>query len=877
MTDPAQAHDDGSADPKATATTGGKRSRWSAFRGLPRWLRLTTYAALALLLVAVALTVVGVTVVRRPLPETTGELSLSGLGESVDVLRDDNGIPHLYGDSMSDLVMAQGYVQAQERFFEMDLRRHVTAGRLSEMFGEDGLETDKYIRTMGWRRVAEQELAILQPETRTLLQAYADGVNAYLDDNDPSEIAVEYTILGLSGLDYRPEDWTPVDSLAWLKAMAWDLRGNMDEEIGRVLTAVGHTDEEVEQLYPAYPYADHDPIVGQGAVVDGVFDQDATGGTRNPQRPAWGEQRTAPFAAVQRGLERLPELVGRGDGVGSNSWVVGGEHTATGEPLLANDPHLGSSLPGIWMQMGLHCRTLSVECPLDVSGFTFSGVPGVVIGHNSEIAWGFTNLGPDVSDLFLEKLRGEDYRYDRRWRPLQIRHETIKVHGGRDFDLTVRETRHGPLLSDVSPELSSVGANTAAVSGADEGYAVSLAWTALEPGRTADAIFALNLATDWPSFRAAAADFAVPAQNLVYADRAGHIGYQAPGAIPIRQTGNDGTVPSEGWRPENDWTGDYVPFDGLPNELDPDEGFIVTANQAVIGEDYPYFLTGDWDQGYRSQQIRSRIEASPELSVKDMSSIQLDDHNPMAPTLVPYLLHVPSLSSSYYEDGRDLLGDWDFRQSVDSAPAAYYNAVWRSLLRLTFHDELRESLQPDGGDRWYAAVTGLLREPTASWWDDKTTDDEVETRDDILWQAMRDARDDLTKHVALDPDEWTWGALHELNLRTSTLGESGVAPVEWLVNREGFETGGGASTVNATGWNAAEGYEVTAVPSMRMVIDLADLDASRWISLTGVSGHPASSHYVDQTELWAKGDTLPWPHTRDAVDAATEDELTLTP
>ncbi len=878
MTDPeAQA-----ADASADAPT-DRRGWWAAFRGLPRWVRVTAYGALALLLVAVALVAVGVTVVRRPLPQTTGELRLPALDEPVDVLRDANGIPQLYGASMADLVTAQGYVQAQERFFEMDVRRHMTAGRLSEMFGADGLETDKYIRTMGWRRVAEQELAILRPETRALLQAYADGVNAYLDAGGPSEFAVEYTILGLGGLDYRPEDWSPVDSLAWLKAMAWDLRGNMDEEIGRVLARVGHTATEVEQLYPPYPFEEHAPIVGQGAVVDGVFDQDATGGTRNPQRPAWGERRTAPLAAVQRGLDRLPEMLGRGDGLGSNSWVVGGERTTTGAPILANDPHLGTSLPGIWMQMGLHCRSVSPECPLDVSGFTFSGVPGVIIGHNSQIAWGFTNLGPDVTDLFLEKVRGADYRYDRRWRPLRVRRETIEVSDGKDFELVVRETRHGPLLSDVSAELSSVGANAApsgssgSAGGRADGYAVSLAWTALRPSRTADAIFALNLATDWQSFRSAAAAFAVPAQNLVYADRDGHIGYQAPGSIPIRQTGNDGTVPSEGWRPENDWTGDYVPFEGLPNELDPDEGFIVTANQAVIGDDYPYHLTRDWDQGYRSQRIRARIEADPQLSAEEMASIQLDDRNPMAPTLVPYLLDTSSLGSRYYEDGRRLLRDWDFGQGVDSAPAAYYNAVWRALLRLTFHDELRESLWPDGGDRWFGAMTGLLQDPTSSWWDDQSTEDVVETRDDILRQAMRDARDDLTEHLALDPDKWRWGALHELNLRTTTLGESGIGPVERLVNREGFEAGGGSSTVDATGWNAAEGYEITTVPSMRMVVDLADLDASRWISLTGVSGHPASPHYVDQTGLWADGETLPWPHTRNAVEKAAEDELTLRP
>jgi penicillin G amidase len=856
---------------------------WSTFRAWPPPARWSSYAALAVVLVLLAVAVAGVVLVRRPLPQTTGELEVPGLTGSVEVVRDEHGIPQLYGDSLDDLMLAQGYVHAQERFFEMDLRRHVTAGRLSELFGEDTVETDRVIRTMGWRRVAERELAVLEPMTRRALESYADGVNAYLESRGPSELAVEYSMLRLGGVDYTPEDWTPVDSLAWLKAMAWDLRGNMDDEIGRELAAVDHTDEEVDQLYPAYDVDDAAPIVGSGAVVDGVFDQDATGGTRNPERAPLGRlgrsgrSEEAAFARVQDALDAVPLLVGRGDGIGSNSWVVDGERSATGAPLLANDPHLGVSLPGIWMQMGLHCRTVGTACPLAVSGFTFSGVPGVIIGHNADIAWGFTNLGPDVTDLYLERVRDTTWQYDKRWLPMQVRTETIEVQGGDDVELRIRETDHGPLLSDVDDELATVGANSEGAVGDADGIAVSLSWTALQPTTTADAILGLNLAGDWDEFREAAADFAVPAQNMVYADREGHIGYQAPGLIPIRQSGNDGSRPSAGWRPENSWTGAFVPFEGLPHVLDPEEGYVVAANQAVIGPDYPYHLTDDWDRGYRSTRIRQGIEADPSLSVDEMSALQNDDLNPMASVLVPYLLDVEDLGSGYYRAGQDVLRSWDLRQDADSAGAAYYNATWRALLRLTFHDELRESLWPEGGQRWYAVVSGLLAEPGATWWDDKATDDVVETRDDIVRQAMRDARDDLTAHLALDPTEWTWGDLHQLDLRTATLGESGIGLLEWIENREGYEVGGGSSTVDATGWDATEGYEVTTSPSMRMVVSLDDLDDSRWISMTGVSGHPGSDHYVDQTDLWVAGETLPWAFTAEAVGRAAEDTLTLSP
>ena len=336
------------------------------------------------------------------------------------MVRDDKGIPQIYADTTADLMRAQGFVTAQDRFFEMDVRRHVTAGRTAELFGEDGLETDKFVRTLGWRRVAEEELPLLDADTRAALEAYSQGVNAYLEDRSLSDISLEYSVLSLGGLDYTPEEWSPVDSLAWLKAMAWDLRGNMDEEIGRVLAGVNHTPEQVAELYPDYPYDEHEPIVQQGAVVDGRYESQATGpGTRNPARPPYTADQVQALADLKDGLDAMPALFGRGSGLGSNSWVVDGEHSATGKPLLANDPHLGTSLPGIWYQVGLHCNEVSAACPYDVAGFSFSGVPGVVIGHNQDIAWGFTNLGPDVTDLYLEKVDGKRWLYDGRMRRLR--------------------------------------------------------------------------------------------------------------------------------------------------------------------------------------------------------------------------------------------------------------------------------------------------------------------------------------------------------------------------------------------------------------------------------------------------------------------------
>jgi len=858
---------------------------WSGFRALPGPLRATAYVAVAVVLLLVVGLFAAGHLVRRTFPETTGTVDVPGLSAPVEVLRDEQGIPQIYADTTEDLMAAQGYVAAQDRFYEMDVRRHATAGRLAELFGPDALESDLYVRTMGWRRVAERELPLLDPGTRRALAAYARGVNAYLDGRSAGSISLEYAVLDAGGLDYTPEEWTEVDSLAWLKAMAWDLRGNMTDEVDRALTTAAVGAERAAELHPAYPYDEHAPIVAGGAVVDGVFDADASPAAATRRAAALDPTATDALGRVSEGLERMPAWLGRGDGIGSNSWVVSGERTASGSPLLANDPHLGTSLPGVWLQVGLHCRTVGTACPYDVSGFSFSGVPGVIIGHNADVAWGFTNLGPDVTDLYVERIRGEDQVRAGRRVPLRMREERFEVEGGADVTTTVRSTTHGPILSDVDDVLADVAdvadvPRPTAPEGEDEEYAVSLAWTALTPSTTADAILGFDRASDWGEFRAAARDFAVPAQNLVYADVEGHIGYQAPGAVPLRRSGNDGRSPAIGWRPDNDWTGGYVPFQALPSVLDPEEGVVVTANQAVVGPDYPFRLTDDWDRGYRSERIRDLLGDRTDLTTRDLLDVQLDTANPMAPVLVPRLLDV-AMPAGYYADGQQLLADWDLTQpasgpgeSADGAAAAYYNVVWRRLLALTFHDELPEAAWPDGGQRWMAVVTDLLDDPGSAWWDDVRTE-RVETRDDVLATAMRGARDELTSRQSPVAADWSWGRLHRLELRSQTLGESGIGAVEALFNRGGWDVGGGGSIIDATSWDAREGYGVVAAPSMRMVVDLADLDASRWVNLTGVSGHAFDDHYTDQTELWVRGETLGWPFSRRAVEAATRDRLVL--
>ncbi len=829
------------------------------------WLRRALVAVVALVVLALVATVIAVVAaVRRPWPQTAGTVRLDALERPVDVYRDAFGVAHVYADTTEDLFAAQGFVHAQDRFWEMDVRRHTTAGRLSELFGQSQVETDRVIRTLGWRRVAARELALLRPESVRILEAYARGVNAYLAERDTGDMAFEYAVLGLARPGYEPEPWTPVDSLAWLKAMAWDLRGNIEDEFDRVAYTESLTLEQVEQLWPPFPFDLRAPIV-EGSRV-----------TASPRRPAGaivdGRSR-AVLADVSDALAAVPDMLGpAGSGLGSNSMVIAGDRSATGRPLLANDPHLGPQQPSIWYQMALHCRKVSAACPYTVTGYSFSGLPGIVIGHNARIAWGMTNLGPDVADYVLERIVGDTYEYSGQMVDLERRRETIRVAGGDDVQITVRSSRHGPLLSDAVDSLSTVTRH-APDGGESADLAVALRWTALQPGTTFDALPALNLAGDFDEFRAAAALFEVPSQNLVYADVDGTIGYQAPGRIPVRADGDDGRWPVPGWTGAHEWQG-FLAFDELPWVRDPPDGFIVAANQPVIADGAGPWLSRDHAYGWRSQRLRELVRGADDLTVAELLETQFDARNGLAATLVPLL--VATEVPDDVRAARDLLAGWDLQQTVDSAPGAYFAAVWRHLLHRAFSDDLPPDTAINGGGRWMEVVRRQVASPTATWWDDQRTT-EVEQLDDMLRAALADAHAELADVLGADVAAWRWGDLHTLTLRHPTLGSSGVGPIERLFNRGPVRVGGGTSIVDATGWTATAGYDVDWVPSMRMVVDLSNFDASRWIDLTGVSGHAFSPHYTDQVGRWAAGGSIPMRWSVQAVSAAATDQLVLAP
>lgn len=867
-------------------------------RSVGRIIGITLFSVVAGILV-IALILAGVTVwnIQRSFPQLDGEIALSGLDDAVEVQRDELGIPTITATTSHDLFYAQGYVHAQDRFWEMDFRRHVTSGRLSELFGESQLGTDTFLRTLGWRKVAEQELELLSEETRAYYEAYADGVNAYLADHDGAAVSFEYAVLGMQNSEYEIEKWTPADSLAWLKAMAWDLRGNVDAEGERALLAANYTPDEIAQLYPAYPL-DEKPVIVPTITTDAPpptprsLAQEAAdaaaaagSGTDADGGATDADGASISWVEVDSVVEAVGELLGGvREGVGSNSWVVSGALTESGMPLLVDDPHLGPALPSVWYQVGLRCAEQSPECPFDVGGFSFSGVPGVIIGHNDRVAWGLTNLNTDVADLYIEKVNGEQYWRDGALVDLVTSTETIRVAGGDDVELQIRSTGHGPIISGLSSVESAIAKNpfvggdgipTPPADQLEGEYAVSLQWTALQPGTAAESIFALNLARDFGEFRAAATLFDVPAQNLIYADVDGNIGYQTPGRLPVRGAG-DGWLPQPGWDSAYDWQG-FIPFEELPVVYNPPSGYIVTANNRIVDDSYPYAFGDDWDYGWRAARIEGLLQrkiAAGKLTADDMRDIQADNEFWMGLRLSVAYADV-SVSSEGAQQALDLLASWDAQSTPDSSAAAYANVLWDELAMDLFVRG-REHPVPLAHGRMFLVVDRLLNDPESPWWTNAELG--VDGRDEMLAKAAEQAYDRIVQLQGDNPDRWNWGSLHAIELTHSTFGSSGIGAMEWLFNRGPYAVGGGTSAANATGWSLGTGSFTTDwVPSMRMIVDLGDFDASRWNHLTGASGHTFHPNYTDQAVAWQKVQLTPWAWSRDAVADTTTHTLTLRP
>lgn len=804
------------------------------------------------LLVVLAMVVTGTGGITARAQQELTAFTLPGLDGEVTVRWDEVGVPHIYASTLHDLVMVQGAVHAADRWWQMEWFRAQGSGRLAEIGGSALVPTDAYLRTLGLARNAQNDLDHMPADMSALLQAYADGVNAWLAGKTPGDAAMEYTVINQlrEGLGAPPvtdvQPWEPLHSATWLQVMGLGLSGNMDAEVLRYQVAAQAGEDALDILTPGYDYA------GQPLILE----------------PGWTP---VPAQSHQIGpLERLPGLENlaalRDAGLGSNNWVVAGSRTASGKPLLANDPHLGIQIPSIWYEIGLHCVEITDACPLDVSGFSFVGTPFVIVGHNRDIAWGVTNVGTDVQDLYLLELNPDNprqYRYEGEWVDMEVIAETIRPWDGEPVTVEVLLTRFGPVVTDLL--------------GLDQ--PVALRWAAADPSRNFQAFLGINAARNWDEFQEAVTYFDLAAQNFVYADVEGNIGYIASGRIPLRAEGHDGSLPVPGTSAEFEWQG-YVDPRENPRLFNPAAGTIVTANNAVVApDDFPYTITVDWAYGYRAARIETLLQAEPYHTPDTFAAIQFDNYNSAAALAVPWLAGL-DFADERLAGAVAWLGEWDLQNAADSPQAALFNVFWDRFVPLVF-DEMpffeesfnirRLSLMLDQPDHplWANAELGE-GDPAA-----------------LAARALGEALDFMESTYGTDRTAWRWGDLHVAYFRAAPIGQlpDGLDPrldqllpvLRAIFNRE-TPVSGGPAIVNATGWSVGSGtFTVNSLPSMRAIFDLSDWDSSRLIHTTGQSGSPQSKHYADMIPLWASGQYHAHHFSAEVVAAHTVETWTLTP
>lgn len=730
-------------------------------------------------------------------PVIDGELAVTILDQDVTVTRDEKGVPHIFAKTDADLYRAQGYVQAQDRLFQMDLARRQASGRLSEIIGEATINTDKHFRTFSLRNAAETSLAAYDEESKQVLEWYAEGVNAFIAQaKESNTLSYEFALLG-----YEPEEWTVVDSLTIGKYMAYDLGGNWNTLAFRHWALQNFDEEKAKELFIKYPE-------NASAIIEA-----------NIQNPV--------AVAGQFSAEMLPNEFN-----GSNNWVVSGDKTKTGTPILADDPHLGLSTPSIWYQMHLQSPQQNV------SGVIFAGIPGIILGHNDEIAWGVTNVGPDVQDLYIEIPNPDNptqFRYDGKWEQADVRDESIKVKDGETVDFEVVVTRHGPIMTDLAFKDTEPTAQ------------FSMQWTALQPTAELRAVLGFNKAKTWGDFEKALEDFKAPAQNFVFASKDGTIAYKANGQIPIRKQG-EGQLPVPGDSSDYGWEG-FIPWDELPTLVNPKEGFIATANNQVVGEDYPYHITDFWAQPYRFERIKEVLEANDAITVDDMMALQMDQHNLYAREFLPDLLTSikEKDQDGKYAEIMAMLEKWDMVDAKESGAPLVFHTLMIKLQEVLFKDQMPEDM--------YGIMYGkfnitdqLLR--TAYSGEKSIWVEEQGGINETVYQAFELTVAQLENQFGKNSSKWQWGDYHQLTF-DHTLGSASPILAAYF-NAKKVPIGGSKVTVQAADNDLAGNVDHGA--SWRFVVDVGDLSSAYHIVGPGQSGHVKSDWYQDQVLDWANGD-----------------------
>ena len=838
---------------------------------------------------------------RRSLPEIAGTETAAGISAPIDIIRDADAIPHVFAANKADALFGLGYVHAQDRLWQMELQRRIGHGRLSEVLGPAALPQDRFLRTVGFGRAAKTAWASTPAWATQQINAYVAGVNAFIATHHGSALPPEFSLLR-----FEPDPWTGVDVLVWVKMMAWDLSANYSFELLRhdLVRAVGP--ERMTQLMP--PYATHGlSIVAdtgartlQPSVTPPPYSTYPTHATHpsyppyptcqthasypthltyptyatHPTHPTYSTYSQSWSNALALSLSTGEPSVrdflrgGTVEGLGSNNWVVDGTLTASGKPMLANDPHLGARLPSTWYLVHVSGGDL------DIIGATLPGAPAVALGRNRFIAWGATNVAADVEDLYREHLdaAGTHVEFRGAQEPVTVIPETIIVKGAEPVRVDVRVTRHGPLISDA------INANSAELKTGPKPAPLdplAFRWTALDAvDGTMSSFLKMNEARNWSEFTMALRDFVTPSQNFVYADVDGHIGYYAPGRIPIRASG-DGSLPAEGWSGASEWTG-WIPFDELPHLYDPPEHVIVTANHRPAPPGYPHLLGLEWPEPYRAQRIIDLLRGRTGLTPDDFARIQADTLSLHAKTLLPLLLAHAHAESAPDRQAIDILRQWNADATAGSAGAAIFGAWFQHLAPTLVGDDLGPLVAERYQER-FSFVTRFAVRTLASndsaWCDDVRTA-KRETCDDAVTGALHKGVADLTGRLGGDMTRWRWDAVHRAIFPHQGL--DAVAALRPLLSRS-VPNGGDWSTVNVAAVAAERPYEQHSVPGYREIIDLSPANDSRFLDAVGESGHFLSKHYDDFLKDWRAVQYRAMRMERKDIERGALGHLRLTP
>ena len=790
--------------------------------------------------------------IQRSNPQQDGELRLACLAAPVEVLRDKHGVPHIYAQSLADLLRAQGFVHAQDRLWQMEQNRRIARGTLAAVYGEAALEADRFSRIVGFWRAAQAEAATLDEATRQHLAWYAEGVNAYIEQR-PRRLGAEFNLLRV-----QPEPWAIVDTLGHLKVMGWGLSLNWESELTR-LRLLQQLDPVVAgELDPNYPAKN--PLIMEGV------------GAAEAMRL----QHTAGLLLNQ--YETLKQWLGVATaGQGSNAWVIAPNHSLNRRPLLCNDPHMAVQIPGAWYELHLCAGDF------EVSGVSWPGVPGVIIGHNADIAWGMTNAMVDVQDLYLERahpVEADQFEYNGDWEAATVLEETITVRRRPAHTERVVITRHGPLISGlVAHEQNKVAAGAAPLP-------LALRWTGHAPGQTVRAILQLNQARDWHEFAAALADWSQPVQNVVFGDSRGNIGYVMAGTVPQREQ-NLGLVPAPGWDEAYGWRG-VIPAAELPRLYNPPSGKIVTANNKLVGDDYPYFLGVEFDPGWRAARLEELLNRKERHTIRDMEEMQLDNQSKLAEALTPWLTLINS-EDPWEKTALQALRKWNFRMDADNFAATVYQHMLIRLLEMVFGDKLGAAAKQGYYGisstplflvhgftlRAETRLLEILNDNDQSYWYIDAATGRHRDREALLQEALSTALRQIRATMGDSTRQWDWGRVHQVRY-VHPLGSARL--LKNIFNRGPVPVGGDSTTPNLTRQAPALPLGLIQVAAnYRQIYEVGSWDRAQTLTNSGQSGHPLHPNYDDQIMLWREGVYHKMPWSREAVEGVAEQRLVLKP